>query len=60
VLVLLMALICKVRLLVAADGMVHIPGFMKIGVGTQVILRFYLGTLRGCSVGTTVVSAPFM
>jgi hypothetical protein len=36
---------------VASCGMIYIPSFMKIGIGVQAILRFYLSSLKGCHVG---------
>jgi hypothetical protein len=36
---------------VALCDMMHIPNFMKIGIGFQAILRFCLRNLRGCNVG---------
>jgi hypothetical protein len=37
----------------AADGMIYIPSFMKIGTGVQAILKFFssLRNLGGCNVG---------
>jgi hypothetical protein len=37
------------------DGMVYIPGLIKIGTGVQVILRFFFRYLGGCNVGITDV-----
>jgi hypothetical protein len=36
-----------------SDGMIYIPGFMKIGRGVQTILRFGLSNLMGCNVDIT-------
>jgi hypothetical protein len=36
-----------------SGGMIYIPGFMKIGIGVQAILRFYLRNLRCFNVGIT-------
>jgi hypothetical protein len=35
----------------ASYGMMFLPGFMKIGIGVQAILRFCLSNLSGCNVG---------
>jgi hypothetical protein len=37
----------------ASCGMVYIQSFKKTGTDIQAILRFGLGNLRGCDVGTT-------
>jgi hypothetical protein len=29
-----------------------LPNFMKIGMGVQAILGFFLGNLRGCNIGS--------
>jgi hypothetical protein len=36
----------------ASCGMIYLPGFMKIAIGVQAILRFLLRNLKGCNVGT--------
>lgn len=33
--------------------MTYIPGFMKIGIGVQAILRVFLRNLKGSNVGIT-------
>jgi hypothetical protein len=38
---------------VASYDIIYIPGFMKMGIGVQAILRFGLGNLRACNVGIT-------
>jgi hypothetical protein len=35
----------------ASCAMIYTPSFMKIGTGTQAILKFCLRNLRGCSIG---------
>jgi hypothetical protein len=40
---------------VASCGMIYVPNFMKIGTGTEAILRFCLGNLTGCNVGISDV-----
>jgi hypothetical protein len=35
----------------ASCGMIYIPGFMRIGISIQAILRFRLSSLNGCNVG---------
>jgi hypothetical protein len=37
----------------ASSGMMCISSFMLIGSGSQVIERYCLNSLRGCSVGIT-------
>jgi uncharacterized protein YraI len=34
-------------------GMMYIPRFMKIGTGSQAIIRFCFSNMRGCNVGIT-------
>jgi hypothetical protein len=34
-------------------GTLHVPSFMKIDIGFQVILRISLRNLKGCNVGIT-------
>jgi hypothetical protein len=34
-------------------NMIYVRSFMKIGAGTQAILKFCLRNLRGCDVGIT-------
>jgi hypothetical protein len=31
----------------ASCGMIYIPSFMKLGIGVQAILRFFLGNFNG-------------
>jgi hypothetical protein len=38
---------------IASDGMIHLPSFMKIGSGVQLILKLLPLQLQGCSVGIT-------
>jgi hypothetical protein len=35
----------------ASCGIIHLPGFMKIGTGFQAILRFCFSNLKECNVG---------
>jgi hypothetical protein len=37
----------------AADGMIWMPSFMAVGLGMQVMLRFFFDNSRGCNVGIT-------
>jgi hypothetical protein len=37
----------------ASCGIMNIPGFMKIGIGVQAILRFSFRNVRGCDAGIT-------
>jgi hypothetical protein len=37
----------------ASCVMIHMPSFMKIGMGVRAILRGFLRDLRGCNVGIT-------
>jgi hypothetical protein len=37
----------------ASRGMIYIPSFMKIGIGAERILRFFLSNLKGCDVDIT-------
>jgi hypothetical protein len=39
----------KYAIEMASCSMIYIPCFMKIGIGIQAILRFYLSNLRGCN-----------
>jgi hypothetical protein len=34
-------------------AVIFLSSFMKIGLGVQAILRFFLRNLRGCNVGIT-------
>jgi hypothetical protein len=34
-------------------GMIYMPSSLKIGIGVQAILRYFLRNLRGCNVGIT-------
>jgi hypothetical protein len=36
-----------------SGGMIYIPSFMTVSLGMLVTLRFFLDSLRGCSVGIT-------
>jgi hypothetical protein len=48
------ATISQDSMLVLLMGEIHevcLSGFMKTGTGVQAILRFYLGSLRGCNFG---------
>jgi hypothetical protein len=38
----------------ASCGMIYMARFVKIGTDVQTILRFCLGSLRGCNVGITI------
>jgi hypothetical protein len=43
----------KYDIKMSSDSMVYIPSNVKIVLGVQAILRFYLNKLRGCSVNIT-------
>jgi uncharacterized protein YraI len=51
VLVLVKGRFTKYSVEIASGGMVYIPSFMTIGSGVQVIFRYCLHDLTGCSVG---------
>jgi hypothetical protein len=43
----------KYTVMMASDGMIYIPSFVKIESGFQVILSYYIDKLKCCSVGIT-------
>jgi hypothetical protein len=38
-----------------SDGMIHVPCFMKTGIGVEGKLKFGLSNLKGCNVDITDV-----